>query len=174
MIETLILSITSFIGTNADDIFLNTLFFAEAKTKTDDRNIVIGKYLGIGTLISLSILGAFGLQCLPRQYIGWLGLIPIGLGIKELLSAFRSKKTEQADETKKRVSHTALNTALITMANLKLVTDFSWLDLSKLDGIEDDIQEVMKKSEYPDEKRINAICEAIRKRIRLPDEMIPT
>lgn len=59
-------------------------------------------------------------------------------------------------------------------ANLKLVTDFSWLDLSKLDGIEDDIQEVMKKSEYLDERRINAICEAIRKRIRLLDEMIPT
>lgn len=54
MVETLILSITSFVGTNIDDMFINTLFFAEAETKSDSKTIVFGKYLGI--LIFLSIL----------------------------------------------------------------------------------------------------------------------
>lgn len=57
--ETLILSITSFIGTNIDDMFINTLFFSEAETKADGKRIICGKYLGIGTLIILSILGAY-------------------------------------------------------------------------------------------------------------------
>lgn len=120
MIETFILSITSFVGTNIDDIFINTLFFTEAKTKADNRNIVIGKYLGIGALILLSVLGAFGLQFLPQQYIGYLSLVPIGLGIKEIIVAFQSRKADKAGEAKETAQKSAnkvLNTALITMAN---------------------------------------------------------
>ena len=117
MVETFILSITSFIGTNIDDIFINTLFFSEAKTRADNRNIVIGKYVSMGALILLSVLGAFGLQFLPQQYIGYLGLIPIGLGIKEIFVAITSRKTDEADETAEKSSNKTLNTALITMAN---------------------------------------------------------
>ena len=117
MVETFLLSITSFVGTNIDDIFINTLFFAGARTKADRRNIVIGKYLGIGGLILLSILGAFGLQFLPQQYIGCFGLVPMGLGIREMIAAFKSGKTEAADKTAKKSANKVLNTALITMAN---------------------------------------------------------
>ena len=120
MVETFILSITSFIGTNIDDIFINTLFFTEAKTKADNRNIVIGKYLGIGALILLSVLGAFGLQFLPQQYIGYLGLVPIGLGIKEIIVTIKSRKADKAaesEETAPKSANKVLNTALITMAN---------------------------------------------------------
>lgn len=120
MVETFILGITSFIGTNIDDIFINTLFFTEAKIKADNRNIVIGKYLGIGALILLSVLGAFGLQFLPQQYIGYLGLVPIGLGIKEIIVAIKSRKAdkvEEADGTVRKSANKVLNTALITMAN---------------------------------------------------------
>ena len=120
MVETFILSITSFVGTNIDDIFINTLFFTEAKTKADNRNIVIGKYLGIGALILLSVLGAFGLQFLPQQYIGYLGFVPIGLGIKEIIVAIKSRKADKADEaeeTAQKSANKVWNTALITMAN---------------------------------------------------------
>ena len=120
MIETFILGITSFIGTNIDDIFINTLFFAEARTNADNRNIVIGKYLGIGALILLSVLGAFGSQFLPQQYIGYLGLVPIGLGFKEIIVAIKSRKAdkaEEADGTVRKSANKVLNTALITMAN---------------------------------------------------------
>lgn len=117
MVETFILSITSFVGTNIDDIFINTLFFTQARTKADNRNIVIGIYLGMGVLILLSVLGAFGLHFLPRRYIGYLGLIPIGLGIKEMIVAIKSKKADEVEETAQKSSNKTLNTALITMAN---------------------------------------------------------
>ena len=86
MIETLILGITSFVGTNIDDMFINMLFFSEAETSAEDRRIVLGKYLGIGALIAISILGASGLQFLPQRYIGFLGLVPVCLGLREMMS----------------------------------------------------------------------------------------
>lgn len=117
MIEIILLSITAFAGTNIDDIFLNTLFFTEAKTKSDERNIVIGKYIGIGTLVILSILGAFGLQFLPPQYIGWLGNVPIAMGIKEIIDTLRMKQTDETAGTVPKSSNKIWNTALITMAS---------------------------------------------------------
>jgi cadmium resistance transport/sequestration family protein len=117
MIETLILSITSFIGTNIDDMFINTLFFSEAENKADRASIVCGKYIGIGILILFSILGAFGLQFLPQHCIGFLGFVPIGMGIKETIGGIRSKGNDADTVRERKSSNRAINTALITAAN---------------------------------------------------------
>ena len=82
MKETVITIIMSFAVTNIDDIFINTLFFAQADTKRKIQSVVIGKYFGIGLLVLLSCLGAYFLQSVPQKYIGFLGLVPIALGIK--------------------------------------------------------------------------------------------
>jgi hypothetical protein len=52
-----------------------------------------------------------------------------------------------------------------TVGNLSLVTDLSWLDISKLDGIEKDILTVFEGSEYIEEERASAICNALLARI---------
>lgn len=117
MIETIILSITSFVGTNIDDIFINTLFFSEAKNQSEIKGIVIGKYLGTSALILLSVLSALGLRFLPQHYIGYLGLVPIGLGVKEIIANIKSKETEGIHIKIKKTANMMLNTALITMAN---------------------------------------------------------
>ena len=117
MIETFILSITSFIGTNIDDMFINTLFFSEAETKADVKSIVCGKYLGTGALVVLSILGAFGLQFLPQHYIGYLGFVPICLGIKEIIANIKSNDNDEPDDNERKSTNKMINTAIITMAN---------------------------------------------------------
>ena len=117
MIETLILSITSFVGTNIDDIFIDTILFSGAETKADSRSIVCGKYLGLGILIAVSILGAFGLQFLPQQYIGCLGLVPICLGVKEIVANVKFREGDEDDAPVRKSKNMQLNTALITIAN---------------------------------------------------------
>ena len=117
MVETLILSITAFIGTNIDDMFINTLLFSEASTKSENRRIVCGKYLGIGLLVFLSILGAFGLQSLPHDYIGYLGVVPICLGIKEIIGNIKSSETNHDNGDSKKSANLLMNTGLITIAN---------------------------------------------------------
>lgn len=119
MLEVVISAIMSFIGTNIDDLFIDTLFFAGVddeiasgaggqegartemfavrKARVQVRSIVIGKYLGIGALVLVSLLGAFGLQLLPGKYIGLLGLVPMGLGVKAAFEYFRERKSAQKE-----------------------------------------------------------------------------
>jgi cadmium resistance protein CadD (predicted permease) len=46
--------------------------------------IVIGQYLGFTTLILASLPGLLTRSIVAPSYLGWLGLIPIALGIKGL------------------------------------------------------------------------------------------
>ena len=102
MPEVIISAVMSFVGTNIDDLFVDTLFFAETESgETGEsvrssgariRGIVIGKYLGIGALVLVSLLGAFGLQLLPGKYIGLLGLVPLCLGVKAAYESWRDRK----------------------------------------------------------------------------------
>jgi cadmium resistance protein CadD (predicted permease) len=85
MIGVIVTAFVSFISTNIDDIFILMIFFSQTGNKFKKRHIIIGQYLGIMTLLFISILGSIGLNLIPQQYIGLLGIIPILLGIKEWL-----------------------------------------------------------------------------------------
>lgn len=131
MLEVIISAIMSFIGTNIDDLFVDTIFFSGVSGEKQVRSIVIGKYLGIGALVLVSLLGAFGLQLLPGKYIGLLGLVPLGLGIKAAIEYFKERKsvqeecfaggndTNKADEAPHLQKHRSLlwSVALVTIAN---------------------------------------------------------
>lgn len=95
MFAVLLCSVFAFIGTNVDDIFLLTLFFSEARTKSDAHAVVCGQYLGVIFLYFLSVLGAFGLSFLPESYIGFLGILPIILGVKAIFD-----RSDEDDEKK--------------------------------------------------------------------------
>ena len=59
---------------------------------------------------------------------------------------------------------------------IRLVSSFDWLDLSKLDGIEEDIIAVFssdKTADFVDSERAGAIAALVRKRIDRLSEMIP-
>lgn len=98
MIEVVIASIMCFIATTIDDLFLDMLFFAQATTRKQVQSIFAGKYVGIGILVLLSCLGAYGLQFVPEQYIVFLGLIPIVIGVKEGLENFKKSEEEDSEE----------------------------------------------------------------------------
>ena len=50
---------------------------------------------------------------------------------------------------------------------IKLVKDFSWLDLDRLDGIECMADEILSQSEYISKARKNVLCNAIKQRVQL-------
>jgi cadmium resistance protein CadD (predicted permease) len=78
--EIIIASIIAFATTNLDDIFILTLFFSNSGYTT--KNVILGQYLGISTLIAISFVGSFIGLIIDPKYIGLLGLIPIYMGIK--------------------------------------------------------------------------------------------
>lgn len=50
---------------------------------------------------------------------------------------------------------------------LKLVSNFDWLDLTVLHGIEEEWRELVRDSVFVDDARCEAICEGLRKRIEM-------
>lgn len=117
MLEILMLSITSFIGTNIDDFIIDIFFFSAAENKKDIVRIVLGKYLGISILLIISLMGALGLEFLPVQHIGILGLVPIGLGIKEIFSGMQENEEDDQDIQGQRNKNLLWSVGLITIAN---------------------------------------------------------
>ncbi len=96
MLETIIISIAAYIGTNLDDILLDTLYFSGLQGRKELRKAVLGKYIGVAALVCISLLAAKGLQLLSPAYIRYLGILPLLLGLKQCCEHFFSKD-EEAD-----------------------------------------------------------------------------
>lgn len=107
-------SAVAFISTNIDDIFILTLFYAQARDRKSRNGVFLGQCLGMGLLLAGSVLGAFGLQLVPRRWIGLLGLVPMALGVK----AWRDwKKGEQEEELDGPAALGVGSVALVAIAN---------------------------------------------------------
>ena len=117
MLEFFLLSITSFLGTSIDDLIVNIIFFSSTKSKKEQWHIVIGKYLGLGTLLLVSLLASLGFGFLPMKAIGCLGLIPIALGVKALLSSQKQVGPAIREAKPVRGGSLIFQVALITAAN---------------------------------------------------------
>jgi hypothetical protein len=55
---------------------------------------------------------------------------------------------------------------------IKLVTSFDWLDISRLDGVEEEYNELLKQSVYIDDARREKLCSALVSRIKLLEEFV--
>jgi hypothetical protein len=54
---------------------------------------------------------------------------------------------------------------------IKLVTDFSWMDFAALKGIDEEFAEILRPSPYIDDARRSALCYAIRTRVSMLEEI---
>lgn len=112
MLQNLITSVVAFVSTNIDDIFLLMLFYASGKfLKT---HIVIGQYLGIAALVTISLIGAYIGSFFDQRYIGLLGLFPIYIAIRQTIGLFRD---DDDDDEATPTSFGALAVAGVTIAN---------------------------------------------------------
>ncbi|MBD1909892.1 MULTISPECIES: cadmium resistance transporter [unclassified Leptolyngbya] len=85
--QAIITAAAAFVATNIDDILILMLFFAQANTTFRPHHIVIGQYLGFVALILASLPGFFGGMLISQEWIGLLGILPIIIGTKQLLSS---------------------------------------------------------------------------------------
>lgn len=112
LLTVLAASVTTFAATNLDDIFLLTVFFAR---RVPTRRIVAGQYFGFAVivLLSLAAVWAAGLT-IPRGWIRLLGILPVGIGVRQLLQ-IRNRRSTRARETDDALG--VLSIAAITIAN---------------------------------------------------------
>jgi cadmium resistance protein CadD (predicted permease) len=108
-----------FAGTNVDDLIVLTVLFLSARANGVPREwrIWAGQYTGIAALVAISASAALGLTILPDRWVGLLGLVPIALGVRGLVSAIRSRSSPSAGEEAPVVASGLWSVAAVTIAN---------------------------------------------------------
>jgi cadmium resistance protein CadD (predicted permease) len=113
-----VIGIAAFAATNIDDIFVLITFFSSLTFPV--RQVILGQYLGIGLLVAISVLGSFIALVVPTYIIGLLGIVPVAIGIKNLLELSNKYKSpsRQVVQDKKNKSHLSfLMVAAVTFSN---------------------------------------------------------
>jgi cadmium resistance transport/sequestration family protein len=117
-LQTLIKAAIAFVATNLDDFVLLMVFFSQVPSRFSYRQIFWGRYLGFAALIALSLPGFFGGLVLPKAYIGLLGLVPIAIGLRQLLKREDEAEVQLANAPKLPfVNAQMASVATITLAN---------------------------------------------------------
>jgi cadmium resistance protein CadD (predicted permease) len=107
-----------FAVTNIDDILVLSLFFGQgAGHKGATRNIATGQYLGFAAILAVAVAAAFGATFLPESAIPYLGLLPLALGIKAAVQAWRHRGNQVEHEEARLGSPKILEVAAVTFAN---------------------------------------------------------
>lgn len=111
---------STFAITNIDDLFVLVTFFAEATTSAtlSPLKITIGQYLGFTIIVIISMIG-FGVSlALPSEPIGFLGLLPILLGVWKLLEVvFPTEEEEEAGKSRIASMKSIFKVSVITVTN---------------------------------------------------------
>lgn len=81
-LETIVLATALFAATNADDLVLLIVFFAQPGGRW--REIVVGQFLGLGVLTAASLGAAWLAWATAPSWLPWLGLAPLALGLRWL------------------------------------------------------------------------------------------
>jgi cadmium resistance protein CadD (predicted permease) len=108
------IGIAAFVSTNIDDLFILMIFFAIPRFPS--FQIVLGQYIGMGSLMGVSLAGSLITLVLPLNLIGLIGLFPIAIGIKELLELHKKDNDEDAEKLSKKLQTKKIQFPLLTVA----------------------------------------------------------
>ncbi|KAF7157313.1 hypothetical protein CNMCM5623_001436 [Aspergillus felis] len=111
---------SSFAITNIDDMFVLVTFFAEAsanRTAVTPLKITAGQYLGFTVIVVISMIGYGASLLIPSEPIGFLGLLPILLGIWKLFEHLFPGEDEESEKSKITSAKSILKVSAITVMN---------------------------------------------------------
>ncbi|KAE9375946.1 Cad-domain-containing protein [Stipitochalara longipes BDJ] len=111
---------STFAITNIDDLFVLATFFAEAASSRTSPlspwKITLGQYIGFTVIVIISMVG-YGLSfALPSEPIGFLGLLPILLGVWKFCELVFDEEEEE-DTAKLAGLKSILKVSAITVMN---------------------------------------------------------
>ncbi|MBS6620255.1 MAG: cadmium resistance transporter [Varibaculum cambriense] len=124
--STLVQALVLFVATNIDHLALLALWFVHGQNRPGTTaRICAGQYVGFGVILAVTIvLSAISGLVIPQEYLRFLGLIPLALGVKAAIGEIRERLSAEEDDDEdegeaqlkgEKVSVGAV--ALVTMAN---------------------------------------------------------
>lgn len=96
MLQNIFSASAVYLSTSIDYLFILLIIFSQSHTKNGLRQIYLGQYLGTGILVIVSLFAAYVLNFIPQDWIiGFLGLIPIYLGIRVAVVGEEEEEEEE-------------------------------------------------------------------------------
>ncbi len=121
--EVILATVTAFVVTNVDDLFVLMIFFSQRSPSFRTAHIVLGQYLGFCALVGISALGLVAGIFIPAAWIGLLGFLPLFLAGKKLLQRRTREASVPAVATKDSsvlghlIAAPTMSVAGVTLAN---------------------------------------------------------
>ncbi len=106
------LAAIAFALTNIDDLLILSFYFAN--DSVSKKSVVLGQYVGVFSLVIISLSGFVIGKFIDPHWLRFLGFIPVVMGIKQLIALARSK---EGDDTEIKSGKDFWSVALVTMAN---------------------------------------------------------
>jgi cadmium resistance transport/sequestration family protein len=118
MLSTIATATVLYAATAIDLLVILMIFFGQAKTRKQYRQIFVGQYIGSLTLIAISLILAYILNFVPEEWmLGFLGLIPLYLGIKVALVGDDDEEAVEKQLNERGLGKLTTTVALITIAS---------------------------------------------------------
>lgn len=95
MFETALIAAVAFAATNIDDAFVLLAYFASPKLK--DAHVVLGSYIGMAILVGAALILSTVFLAVFPDYIGFLGALPILIGLRQFWNVWRGRRDEVVD-----------------------------------------------------------------------------
>ncbi|GBO52405.1 cadmium resistance transporter [Pseudanabaena sp. lw0831] len=89
------------LATTFDDNIYLTSFFGRVSRTFRPRHVVVGEFLGLTILISVSLVGFFMGMIVSDMWVGLLGVLPIMIGIHQLMSKEDDDNSDVIEEVEK-------------------------------------------------------------------------
>ena len=110
-----LLAIGLFVTTNLDDLFILLGFFSDPRFRP--RQVAIGQLLGIATLYAVSVAASLLAMIVSPAYIGFLGLLPVAIGLKKIVELRRADDSDDTESSERRGRWNALTVAAVTVSD---------------------------------------------------------
>ena len=104
LIATIKIGLAAAVATTFDDNIYLTAFFSEVNRTFRPQHVVVGEILGFTALVIVSLLGFLLGLAIPSTWTGLLGILPILIGLKNLLNLNKDDSDEDKSANLKRNS----------------------------------------------------------------------
>ena len=110
------------LATTFDDNIYLTSFFGRVSRTFRPRHVVVGEFPGLTILISVSLVGFFAGMIVSDMWVGLLGVLPIMIGIHQLMSKEEDDESNDVIEEVEKV-HTEVGRPRIKQSLWSTIRD---------------------------------------------------
>lgn len=103
LVTTLQIALAAGLATTFDDNIYLTGFFAKVNRNFRPQHVVAGELLGFSLLILISLTGLALGKLLPTAWLGWMGVLPILIGVRNLAGFLRFGHGDDQDRQASQV-----------------------------------------------------------------------